>query len=80
MHKLGINLLDMCLFPRLNGISSTLPHTAGIKMIEIFLLFSLTLTLNDVLLQTYVYYWVNPSLYNSGKLFWRPKIVCLFIK
>jgi len=43
----------------LNGISATLPETEGIKMIAMLMLISLALTLTDVLLQTYVYYWVN---------------------
>jgi hypothetical protein len=52
-------------------------------MIEIFLLFSLTLTLNDVLLQTYVYYWVNFSLALVLKIYFLQltmwNLICLFL-
>jgi hypothetical protein len=46
---------------RLIGISSSLPVTTGIKMIEVWMLFCLVLSFLDTLCQTYIHYIVSTS-------------------
>jgi len=41
---------------RLISVTDALPSTTSVKMIEIWMLFSLILTFTDVLLQTYIKY------------------------
>ena len=42
-------------FPRFVGLSDSLPKTSNIKMVDIWMLFSLVLPFIDVVLQTYSY-------------------------
>ena len=44
-----------CFFPRFVGLSDSLPKTSNIKMVDIWMLFSLVLPFIDVVLQTYSY-------------------------
>jgi len=62
MHHINNNQINLVresllliLTPRFVGLSDSLPKTSNIKMVDVWMLFSLVLPFLDVVLQTYSY-------------------------